>query len=82
MPLQSRGPCGVGRAVGDRSKVEARRAELARRLGTLTPAPEGVRCGFCSKRQSEVSAMFEGPGTFICNECVMLFAGQLAQRKP
>lgn len=67
--------------MADHSKREARRAELARRLGALTEAPEGVRCGFCSKQRVEVEAMFEGPTTFICNECVMMFAAEFGKRR-
>ena len=65
--------------MGDRSKVETRQAELACRLGMLTIAPGGVRCGFCSKRQAEVEAMFEGPAAFMYNQCVMLLAEQIAK---
>jgi hypothetical protein len=39
------------------------------------------RCSFCSKRRSEVDAMFEGPGAFVCNECVALFVEQIAKRR-
>jgi hypothetical protein len=42
---------------------------------------EGVRCGFCSKQRGEVDAMFEGPTTFICNECVMMFAAEFGKRR-
>jgi hypothetical protein len=39
-----------------------------------------VRYTFCSKRQSEVLAMFEGGGAFICDRCVALFAEEVAKR--
>ncbi len=33
--------------------------------------PDGVRCSFCGKRQSEVRKLISGPsGIYICDECV------------
>lgn len=32
--------------------------------------PDEVRCSFCSKRDREVAQLIEGPGTYICDECV------------
>src|SRR3954468_245793 len=31
-----------------------------------------VRCSFCLKPDQEVAQLIEGPGTYICNECVAL----------
>jgi ATP-dependent protease Clp ATPase subunit len=31
-----------------------------------------TRCSFCSKPESEIKKMVEGPGVFICNECITL----------
>lgn len=30
------------------------------------------RCSFCGKPQSDVACLIEGPGVYICNECVAL----------
>ncbi len=39
-----------------------------------------IRCGSCSKGRDEVHAMFEGRSAFVCNECVMLFTEEVAER--
>jgi hypothetical protein len=31
-----------------------------------------IRCSFCSKLAADVDKIIEGPGTYICNECVQL----------
>ncbi len=31
-----------------------------------------IRCSFCGKSQSEVKKIIQGPGVYICNECVDL----------
>jgi hypothetical protein len=70
--------------MGDRSKVTARHDQIGRAIAAdreSKPGPIGVRCSFCSKRQGEVLAMFEGLGAHICNECVGLFAEEVAQRR-
>ena len=70
--------------MGDRSKVIARLAQQGGQLAEMRSRPPtedgGVRCGSCSKGSGEVLAMFEGPSAFICNECVMLFAAEVAER--
>ncbi len=39
------------------------------------------RCSFCKKQEDQVGKLIQGPGTFICNECieicqVMLSSGE------
>ena len=31
-----------------------------------------IRCSFCGKTEDQVKKMIEGPGVYICNECVDL----------
>ena len=31
-----------------------------------------LRCSFCGKTQDQVRRLIQGPGAYICNECVML----------
>ena len=33
---------------------------------------KGCRCSFCGKTEDQVNRLIEGPGAFICNECVDL----------
>jgi hypothetical protein len=53
--------------------------------GPHRPAVEPVSRTFCGKPYSELLALFEGQyhgqRTFICNECVMLFAKDIAKRQ-
>ena len=30
------------------------------------------RCSFCGKSEEQVKKLIEGPGVYICNECVLL----------
>ena len=47
-----------------------------------TPGQRAARCSFCSKERGEVLAMFAGPvGIYICNECIGLFAEEVAKRQ-
>jgi hypothetical protein len=34
--------------------------------------PDALQCSFCSKPDREIAQLIEGPGTYICNECVAL----------
>ncbi len=39
-----------------------------------------ARCSFCRKAQDEVAVLIAGPGVAVCNECVALCNGVLAQQ--
>lgn len=42
-------------------------------------------CSFCGKHEKEVERLIDGPAAAICNECIELIHGMLAQpsrRKP
>ena len=71
--------------MGDKSKIEARRARTGLDIAAdreSKPDPVGVRCSFCSRDRGEVLAMFAGPGGIhICNECIALFAQEVAKRQ-
>lgn len=42
------------------------------------PASEDLRCSFCNKSQSEVRKLIAGPTVFICDECVDVCRGIIA----
>ena len=44
-----------------------------------TPAFK-ARCSFCRKNQDEVAVLIAGPGVAVCNACVALCDGILAQQ--
>ena len=37
------------------------------------------RCAYCGKDESEVARLIDGPGTQICNECIVLLYGMLTE---
>lgn len=41
-----------------------------------------ARCSFCGKSESMVQRLIEGPGVFICDECVSLCNDLIAQSTP
>jgi len=46
-------------------------------------APEGRRCSFCGRSESQVRRLITGPeGAYICNECVDLCRDILAGEEP
>jgi hypothetical protein len=65
--------------VGDRSKIERRRGEMAEHAkhASKRDRPDLPRCSFCGER----AAVFEGPGAFICEACVTTFAEMIAKRQ-
>ena len=74
----------VVKSVGDRSKIEARKAEVARkfeeakrknRKGSL------VRCGACRKSQLQVPVMVEMGAFMFCSECITEAYSVVARRK-
>lgn len=44
----------------------------AMNMHTAEEVSDIQRCGFCEKKQSEVTALIAGPNALICNECVVL----------
>lgn len=42
-------------------------------------APSYLQCSFCGKNQDQVLKLVAGPGVFICNECIGLAEGIVAQ---
>ena len=77
-------PAMLTRPMGDRSKIEARRAAIVERARTAKserPMLAAIRCGFCSVKGSEVKHMFAGSNCFICSECIeTLSAALMASR--
>jgi predicted DNA-binding transcriptional regulator AlpA len=43
------------------------------------PAASGTKCSFCGKERSDVETIVAGPGVAICNECVVVSAGIIAE---
>ena len=41
-----------------------------------------VQCSFCGKTELQVSKMVTGPGVNICNECIALCQGMIADDMP
>ena len=41
-----------------------------------------ARCSFCGKSESMVQRLIEGPGVFICDECISLCNDLIAQSTP
>ena len=41
-------------------------------MSTINDGTPTLRCSFCGKSENEVIRMFEGPNSFICNECIAL----------
>jgi ClpX C4-type zinc finger len=41
-----------------------------------------MRCTFCGKRHTEVAKLIAGPGIYICDGCVNLCVGILAEDTP
>jgi hypothetical protein len=73
-----------GYGMGDRSKIERRRSETREHVARMRgqERAENVACSFCSKRQSEVFALFAGPSAvYICDECVSVLAQEVEKRR-
>jgi hypothetical protein len=73
--------------MGDRSKIEARRASVRRGLEAAKdaePPAAVVRCRSCRKSGREVRVMIEMGGFVFCNECIAaahgICEGQKASR--
>ena len=41
-----------------------------------------VQCSFCGKTELQVSKIVTGPGVNICNECIALCQGMIAEDEP
>src|SRR5947209_20467395 len=53
---------------------------MNRRLSVLQfSKKQEVRCSFCNNPQSAVRQLIAGPSAFICNECVAICDGIVAQ---
>jgi hypothetical protein len=42
-------------------------------------APSYLQCSFCGKQQNQVQKLVAGPGVFICDECIRLAEGVIAE---
>ena len=42
---------------------------------------ETIRCSFCGKTQDEVEKIIQGPGVYICNECVDLCESIISEER-
>ena len=64
----------IALTMGDRSKVEARKARAAREFEEAKrkydPDANMVRCRACRKSQREVPVMAEMGGFLFCSECM------------
>jgi hypothetical protein len=45
----------------------------------MTTTTSGLRCTFCGKNHTEVAKLIAGPGVYICDGCVDLCVGILAE---
>ena len=45
----------------------------------MTTTTSELRCTFCGKQHTEVAKLIAGPGIYICDECVNLCVGILAE---
>ena len=39
---------------------------------------KSIRCSFCGKTQNDVKSLIAGPGVYICDQCVELCEGIIA----
>ncbi len=62
--------------MGDRSKAEARKAEVARQFEEAKNAPlkRLIRCRACRKSEREVAVLVEMGGFVFCDQCIELAA--------
>jgi hypothetical protein len=49
-------------------------------MATTTSSGTGLACSFCRKPPSAVATLVQGPGVFICNECVDLCTEIIANK--
>jgi hypothetical protein len=70
-------------SVGDRSKREAERVELARKFEEAKNAPARrlIRCRSCKKSQRQVPIMIEMGGFVFCSDCIEFAAKVIAEQK-
>lgn len=70
--------------MGDRSKAEARKAEIGRKFEDAKSKERednAVRCRSCRKSQLAVPIMIEMGGFVFCSECITAAYGVVAGRK-
>ena len=69
--------------MGDRSKREAERLELARKFEEAKNAPQRqlIRCRSCRKSEREVVVPIEMGGFVFCDQCIEAAAQIVAERK-
>ena len=70
--------------IGDRSKVETRKAATARQFEEakrVNPDANVVRYGACKKSQREVPIMVEMGGFVFCSECITAAHSLIVGRK-
>ena len=48
----------------------------------MTTTTSELRCTFCGKQHTEVAKLIAGPGIYICDRCVDLCVGILAEDTP
>lgn len=51
-------------------------------MGGITDGKGTLRCSFCGKTQHEVKKLIVGPTVYICDECIELCAGIIADVQP
>lgn len=47
-------------------------------MGRTIDSDDALRCSFCGKSQNEVKKLIVGPTVYICDECIQLCAGIIA----
>ncbi len=62
----------VGRWWDKRSEILA---------GNLKPRPRVRTCAWCLRDEAHVDILISGPGVWICDSCVDLLAGIVAERR-
>jgi hypothetical protein len=70
--------------MADRSKIQARRAQMAERARTATPDRPllaAIRWSFCSAKGRDVEHIFAGSSAFICDQCLDVLGSALAERR-
>ena len=70
--------------MGDRSKIEARKAEVGRKFDEAKRKDRKgrtVRCASCRKSQLQVPVMVEIGGFLFCSECITEAYSVVARRK-
>ena len=67
--------------MGDKSKVIARHADLARQAAEGLPAPRLIYCAGCAVSSKDAAIMIEIAGHVFCDGCIQAAAQLVAEWK-